>query len=169
MKFFLPMTVVIFLLAPAPDGAAGPVRIVAHEPSLAAPAFIATPRIQQVGLTVSDLSRAVAFYRTTLGLHLLMETNGMAFFDLGGTRLMLGTDTDRPDVSRPTAIVYFDTADFYASVATLKQRGVSFVAPIETVARTATGTLMLAEFRDPDGNALAVMGEVPHPQGGETP
>lgn len=42
----------------------------------------------------------------------------------------------------------------------LEERGVRFVAPIETVTRTATGTLMLAEFRDPDGNAVAVMGDV---------
>ena len=50
------------------------------------------PRLQQVAETVADLEQAVDFYRDSLGLSMLMETNGMAFFDLDGTRLMLGAD-----------------------------------------------------------------------------
>lgn len=123
--------------------------------------FFAKPTLQQVAFTVNDLDRAVNFYRDTLGLPFLFETNGMAFFEIGSTRLMLGTDVNRPDVERPTAIIYFDTTDFNRTVDILLKRGVTFVAPIETVTKTEQGTLMLAEFRDPDGNALAVMGIVP--------
>ncbi len=123
-------------------------------------AFVAAPRIHQVAVTVTDLPRAIGFYRDTLGLPFLFEANGMAFFDLGTARLMLGADRERPVVERPTSILYIDSTEFFATVSTLRERGVKFVAPIETVTKTATGTLMLAEFRDPDGNALAVMGEV---------
>jgi catechol 2,3-dioxygenase-like lactoylglutathione lyase family enzyme len=51
--------------------------------------------IQQVALTVSNLDRAVAFYRDRLGLRLMFVTNGMAFFDTGGTRLMISLDRKR--------------------------------------------------------------------------
>lgn len=78
-------------------------------------AFIAAPRVHQIGFTVTDLPRAIRFYRDTLGLPMMFETNGMAFFDLAGTRLMLGTDIERPPVTRPTAILYIDSIDFFAT------------------------------------------------------
>ena len=123
-------------------------------------AFVAAPQIHQIGLTVTDLPRAIAFYRDILGLPFMFETNGMAFFDLGQARLMIAVDAKRPTFERPTAILYIDSTDFNRSVAILRERGVKFVAPIETVTETPRGKLMLAEFRDPDGNAIAVMGEV---------
>lgn len=122
--------------------------------------FGATPRIHQVAFTVTDLERATAFYRDTLSLPYMFTANGMVFFDLGGTRLMIAADEQRPKVGRPRAILYIDSSDFHASVALLRERGVEFVAPIETVTELPEGTLMLAEFRDPDGNAVAVMGVV---------
>ena len=36
--------------------------------------------IGQIALTIQKLPRAVAFYRDTLGLKLLFEVSGMAFF-----------------------------------------------------------------------------------------
>jgi methylmalonyl-CoA/ethylmalonyl-CoA epimerase len=45
--------------------------------------------IGQIAITVRDLERAVAFYRDKLGLPLLFQVPGMAFFDCQGIRLML--------------------------------------------------------------------------------
>src|SRR4051812_48622938 len=45
--------------------------------------------IGQVAITVRQLPRAVSFYRDVLGLTFLFEAGQMAFFDCGGTRLML--------------------------------------------------------------------------------
>lgn len=43
--------------------------------------------IGQIAIAVSDIERAVAFYRDTLGLTLLFEAPpGLAFFDCGGVR-----------------------------------------------------------------------------------
>ena len=44
----------------------------------------------QVALTVADVERSVAFYRDQVGLRFLFApAPTLAFFDLGGTRLML--------------------------------------------------------------------------------
>ena len=50
---------------------------------------IATQGVHHFRLTVSNVDRAVAFYRDTLGMPFLFQFPGMAFFDLDGTRLML--------------------------------------------------------------------------------
>ena len=94
-----------------------------------------------------------------LGLPLLFEANNMAFFDVGGMRLMIALDLKRGRV-RPTTVVYFDAPQFEATVLKLKQLGVPFDGAVEIVQRSAAGTLQLQQFKDPDGNALAVMGHV---------
>ena len=61
---------------------------------------LAGHRLQQVAMTTRDLPRSIAFYRNTLGLPFLFETNGMAFFDVAGTRLMIALDSNRPTAGR---------------------------------------------------------------------
>jgi methylmalonyl-CoA/ethylmalonyl-CoA epimerase len=129
-------------------------------PATATSAGLGGNRLQQIAITTADLPRAVAFYRDVLGLPLLFESNGMAFFDVAGVRLMVALDRDRP-TARPTSIIYFDAPAFDAKVARLRQLDLPLDGPVETVQRTAAGSLRLQQFRDPDGNALAVMGLVP--------
>jgi len=117
-------------------------------------------RLQQIALTTRDLGRAMAFYRDVLGLPHLFTTNNMAFFDLAGTRLMIALDRERPE-ARATSVLYFDAPDFHATVAWLTAAGVSLEGGVETVQRNGEGELKLQQFRDPDGNALAVLGLVP--------
>lgn len=114
-------------------------------------------KVVQVALTVRDLPRAIAFYRDTLGLTFMFETNGMAFFQAGGMRLMVGLARQG---SAPIggAVVYFDAADWAATEAALIRRGVRFTAPTEVVQREGGREHALREFTDPDGNALAIMG-----------
>lgn len=120
-------------------------------------------RLQQVALTVADLPRAMAFYRDTLGLPLLFESNRMAFFDVAGLRLMIAEDRARPPAARPTSILYFDAPSFEATLAKLRSAGVTLEGGVETVQRSAAGELRLQQFVDPDGNALAIMGLVAKP------
>lgn len=122
---------------------------------------LAGRKLSQIALTVTDLARAIAFYRDALGLSLLFEVPpGMAFFDLGnGTRLLIGNQV--PDGWRPGgAVLYFDAPDLPALAATLEARGVVFPGPAITLQKQPAGDLMLREFRDPDGNALALLGLV---------
>lgn len=113
--------------------------------------------ISQIALTTSDLPRAVAFYRDTLGLKLLFEVSGMAFFDAGGTRLMLGeARLDKP--LQNNTYVYFDAGDWQDTEAALVARGLKFDRPAEVVQRTEGKEHAIRFFKDPDGNALAIMG-----------
>jgi predicted enzyme related to lactoylglutathione lyase len=113
----------------------------------------------QAGLPATDLTRAVGFYRDVLGLPLLFEVSGMAFFQAGGTRLMVGTSGANLK-PRSDACLYFDAPDLPALAEALEAKGLNFLRPAETVQRTAKGAVMIRFFKDPDGNLLALMGEV---------
>lgn len=115
--------------------------------------------LQQVALTTRDLERAKVFYGTILGLPYLFESNGMAFFDVAGLRLMVALDENRPE-GQPTSVLYFDVEDFHAAADRLKRADVELDGPIETVQKTKAGKLKIQQFHDPDGNALAIIGFV---------
>lgn len=116
-------------------------------------------KMHQLALTTTDLQRAIRFYRDTLGLPFEFEANGMAFFDVAGIRLMLALDPLRTQAP-PTSILYFDTPDFNATHNRLVATDITLEGPIETVQRTRDGDLRIQQFRDPDGNVLAIMGLV---------
>lgn len=121
---------------------------------------LAGRKLVQVALVTSDLERARAFYRDTLGLQLLFEAGEMLFFDVGGQRLMVGKDGGS-GLTPGGGIIYFDAPDFETLEKELESRRVRFSGPASVVQRTATHELRLREFRDPDGNHLALMGNVP--------
>lgn len=116
-------------------------------------------KLTQVALTSRDLARSLGFYRNTLGLTLLFEAGNMLFFDLGGVRLLIGTENaaGQPGGS----VLYFDAPDIDTLAPALEQKGVTFLGPAQTIQRTGSHDLKLREFRDPDGNPLALMGMVP--------
>lgn len=117
--------------------------------------------LQQLALTCTDIDRSIAFYRDKLGLQLLFVSNGMAFFDLGGTRLMIAADPARRNLPRPTSVVYFDAPDFERALGRLRAAGIPLTGGVEAVQHTNRGDLKLQQFEDPDGNMLAIMGWVP--------
>ncbi|HEX3652002.1 MAG TPA: VOC family protein [Rhizomicrobium sp.] len=117
-------------------------------------------KLVQVALTCRDLDRARVFYRDTLGLPLLFETNGMLFFQLDGMRLMLGKER-QPGTPTGGSVVYFDAPDIDTLGTALQARGVQFHGAAQVLQRTETHELKLRAFDDPDGNALALMGMVP--------
>ena len=122
--------------------------------------FPGLSRIGQIFINVHDLARAVTFYRDSLGMKFLFEVPRMAFFDCGGVRLMLGL-ADRPEFDHPASILYYRVDDIEAAHSALVSHGVEFVAKPHVVARMPAFTLWLAEFRDSEGNNLALMSEVP--------
>jgi predicted enzyme related to lactoylglutathione lyase len=118
-------------------------------------------RIGQIFVNVHDLDRAIAFYRDTLGItYLFQAPPNMAFFDCGGIRLMLGVP-DRPDLDHPASIIYYKVDDIEKVYETFKARGVEFVVKPHLVAPMPAYDLWLADFRDSEGNLLALMSEVP--------
>jgi catechol 2,3-dioxygenase-like lactoylglutathione lyase family enzyme len=145
--------------APCPTGKAHPARRVTV--TAAASPTLAGRKLVQVALTVRDLDRARVFYRDTLGLPLLFEAPPkMMFFDLAGQRLLVGQE-EQPGSTIGGTCIYFDAPDIDALGAALEAKGIVFTGRAETVQRTPTHELKLRAFRDPDGNALALMGLVP--------
>jgi len=117
--------------------------------------------IGQILIPVEDVSKGITFYRDTLGLPLLFSAPPqMAFFLCGTVRLLIGVPAPGAPPQRGST-VYFSVADIHGVHAGLKSRNVDFVAEPHVVHRTPTTELWLAEFRDPDGNQLALMSEVP--------
>ena len=118
--------------------------------------------VRQIALTVSDVARAIVYYRDALGLSFLFSAGpNLAFLDIGGVRLMLAGPEGKftPGLS---SILYFAVADIRAAHALLAERGVVFPSEPHFIAAMPDHDLWLDEFRDPDGNALALMCEVPH-------
>ncbi len=129
-------------------------------------ADLSNATVGQLLITVDDLARATEFYRDTLGLPFLFSAPPqMSFFQAGNVRLLVGVPED-PQNRQPSSTVYFKVADIHAVHATLVARGVTFVAAPHLVHRTPTMELWLAELRDSDGNALALMSEVQVAAGG---
>jgi len=116
-------------------------------------------KLVQITIPSTDLARSVGFYRDVLGLKLLFEVPGASFFDMSGVRLRIELVKTAPAAGDE---LYFDDPGLSRQAA-LAARGVKFIGPAETVQRTAVSDLKLLEFLDPDGNPLALMGEVRRP------
>ena len=122
------------------------------------------PTLSQVGqifVNVKDLDRAITFYRDTLGMRFLFQAPpNMAFFDCRGVRIMLGI-ADKPEIDHPASIIYYKVDDIEKVAEVFKARGVEFILEPHLVAPMPTYDLWLADFRDSEGNILALMSEVP--------
>jgi methylmalonyl-CoA/ethylmalonyl-CoA epimerase len=82
----------------------------------------------------------------------------MAFFNCGGTRIMLTPAESRE--STYNSILYYKTDDIQSACGSLKARGVQFEADPRMIARMPDHELWMAFLRDSEGNLLALMSEV---------
>ena len=116
--------------------------------------------IGQIALPVRDVATSVRFYRDTLGLPLLFEFPGLAFFNCGGVRLML--EAAQPDTEhRTSSVIYYKVDGIQAAFKTLQERGVAFEDEPHIIAEMEDHTLWMTFFRDPDAHLLALMCEMP--------
>ncbi|MEQ1931153.1 MAG: VOC family protein [Parvularculaceae bacterium] len=113
--------------------------------------------IGQIHISVSDIDRAIGFYRDVLGLKFLFRVEGqpMAFFDCGGVRLYLGVPSDPKYKSN--SFLYYRVGDIDASCKRLAAAGVKFLSEPNLVHKTEQGELWMAGFQDPDGNYAQIM------------
>lgn len=123
-------------------------------------------QLGQVAQPVKDVQRAIAFYRDILGARHLatFDPPGIAFFDIGGVRLMLDAIGEAQGHGAP---MYFRVPDVQAACAALEARGVTIESAPHMINRDDAGVFgvagtetWMAFFRDPDENILAVMSEV---------
>jgi DNA-binding CsgD family transcriptional regulator/catechol 2,3-dioxygenase-like lactoylglutathione lyase family enzyme len=119
---------------------------------------IALGPIGQVSRSVGDIQRAEHWYGQVLGLRHLYTFGKLAFFDCGGTRLML---TQEAAPSSAESILYFRVDDIARAHEILKAKGVEFSNAPHLIHRHADGAEeWMAFFNDPEGRPLAIMAQV---------
>ena len=117
--------------------------------------------IGQIAVPVTDIDRAVAFYRDILGMKFLFQAPpGLGFFDCNGVRLMLDAPAKANDKDAKASTVYFKVDDLKAAFEKLTDLGVKFIEAPNLGAHMLDHDLWMAFFNDPDGNVMALMSEV---------
>jgi catechol 2,3-dioxygenase-like lactoylglutathione lyase family enzyme len=110
-------------------------------------------QVSQIARRVESLDRARGFWRDTLAIAELYAFPGLAFFDLGQTRLMLRETGTRDEAD----ILYLATPDIAASHSRLTDRGAIFVEAPHLIHRHPDGTEeWMAFFQDDEGRPLAL-------------
>ena len=120
-------------------------------------ATLTEARIGQVAIVCQDVARAKAFYRDALGVkHLFDAGPALSFFQAGAVRLMLSPAEGE---AKGTSVLYYFVTDIETTQRQLAARGVRFVNEPHLIARMPDHELWLAEFRDSEGNVMALMEE----------
>jgi catechol 2,3-dioxygenase-like lactoylglutathione lyase family enzyme len=112
-------------------------------------------QVSHVMLGVQDVTRALTFYRDKLGLSVQREFPGFAFMNAGAVTLCLSEPAAkiRGRVAGAGEIV-FSVDDVTAAYQALRGKGVEFTHE----PRSVTPTAWVANFDDPDGNHLSIIG-----------
>ena len=112
----------------------------------------------QVARTTRNTAAARDWYRDVLGLPELYTFGNLAFFDLGGVRLML---TEEDGGGGPESLLYLRVPDIHAAKDAMEARGVKFTHAPHLIHRHEDGTEeWMAFFEDNEGRPLALMTQV---------
>lgn len=110
-------------------------------------------------IATTDPTRAIDFYRDTLGLRLVSDDAFASVFDCNGTGLRV--QKVRELQPHPFTSLGWNVADIRAAVVELSERGVAFerypfVEQDELGIWQTPGDAKVAWFKDPDGNLLSL-------------
>ena len=113
----------------------------------------------QVARTVRSSEESRTWYRDVLGLPELYAFPTLAFFDLGGVRLML---TEEDGGTGPSeSILYLRVPDIHSAKEELEGRGVRFINAPHLIHRHEDGTEeWMAAFEDNERRLLQLMTQV---------
>lgn len=100
-------------------------------------------------LPVTDMDKAVAFYRDDLGLEVVDHDGQWSEVTAGDQRI--GLNSAESPSGDGGAVIAFGVDDIEATVASLKDKGVEFTGELS---EHPWGRI--APFKDPDGNDLQV-------------
>jgi len=126
---------------------------------MGSPGEVGISGVGQVAINAKDLPRAVGFYRDVLGLPLLFEIPGAAFFQAGNVRLMVGP-AEQAEFDHLASILYYRVADIQVSHTALVAGGAEVTHEPRLIARMPDHELWMCFFRDTEGNTAALMSEV---------
>jgi DNA-binding CsgD family transcriptional regulator/catechol 2,3-dioxygenase-like lactoylglutathione lyase family enzyme len=111
----------------------------------------------QIARTVRTTEESRSWYRDVLGLPELYCFGNLAFFDVGGVRLML-TEADE---AAQESILYLRVPDIHAAKEELEARGVKFTHAPHMIHRHEDGTEeWMAFFEDNEMRPLALMTQI---------
>lgn len=116
-------------------------------------------KLGQIAVNVENVERAVEFYRDVLGLPLLFETNGLAFFQCEDTRLLLSRP-ETEEFDHPSSVLYFKVDNLTEEVLRMKEAGAVFLDEPHQVGTMGNIKIWMAFFKDTEGNTHALMSEV---------
>ena len=120
---------------------------------------IRVSEIGQIAVTVSDVDKALAFYRDALGLeHLFSPSPTLSFLQAGPVRLMLSTPQGAGTVGA-NSVLYFKVSDIDAVFAAIIERGATSERAPQLAAHMPDHELWTGFVRDPDGNLVGLMEE----------
>ena len=114
-------------------------------------------QIAQIARSVRDIKKSQVWYSDVLGLPHLYTFGNLAFFDCGGTRLMLSEE----NVIAAESILYMRVGNIVGAHELLKSRGVEFINAPHMIHKHGDGTEeWLSMFKDPEGRPLGLMAQV---------
>jgi catechol 2,3-dioxygenase-like lactoylglutathione lyase family enzyme len=117
--------------------------------------------IRQIAMTVSDVDKALAFYRDVLGLTFLFSAGpNLAFLDAAGTRIVLTTPQCLGAVGH-NSVLYFKVSDIAALHAALMEGGAKEERAPQLAAKMLDHELWTGFLRDPAGHLVGLMEEKP--------
>lgn len=113
----------------------------------------------QLAITVSDVPKALEFYRDAIGLQFLFSpSDNLAFLAAGETRLMLSTPQGAGTVGA-NSIAYFKTADIDTAYSSAVEKGATPERAPQLAAQMPDHELWIGFLKDPDGNLVGLMEE----------
>ena len=116
--------------------------------------------LRQVAQHVEDMDRAVAFYRDVVELDFItrFDPPGLAFFDLGSSRLLL-------EAGAPPALLYLGIDDVVSMTEQLPAAGVTIESEPHIIHVDEAGEFgppgeaeEMSFFRDSEGNLVGLAG-----------
>ena len=112
----------------------------------------------QIARTTRRFEESRTWYRDVLGLPELYSFGNLAFYDLGGVRLML---TEEEGELATESILYLRVPDIHGAKEELEERGVKFINAPHLIHRHEDGTEeWMAAFEDNEGRPLQLMAQV---------
>ncbi len=118
--------------------------------------------IKQIAITVSDVEKALSFYRDILGLEFLFSAGPqLAFLNADGVRIMLSTPQGAGAVGA-NSILYFNVTDIESVYKEFVEQGAKEERAPQLAANMQDHDLWTGFLRDPDDNLVGIMEEKTH-------
>lgn len=118
--------------------------------------------IKQIAITVSDVDKALEFYRDILGLEFLFSAGpNLAFLNADGVRIMLSTPQGAGAVGA-NSILYFNVTDIESVYREFVEKGAKEERAPQLAANMQDHDLWTGFLRDPDDNLVGLMEEKKH-------